>query len=391
MIYSCNSESDSRGSAGSDILIVEDSEFVNNTVKTELEKLGHHCVQAFTLEEALQSISLMGRCDYIILDLNLPDAYGEGLFSTLKIHSEAKIIILTSEEDAQVRSSLFKLGALDYILKDKNFIESILKTEETIRKISKNIGFNVLVIDDSTLLRKHIEMVLEVRNYTVLQAGSAQEGLNVLKSESVDLIILDLELPDMHGSEVLHLIKNDPTVFMIPVMILSGTNNPELVSSVLKGGAADFIQKPFNVEEFVLKIDLWSQLTNSAGTIHYLQQLVKEYKNAIDQCAIVSITDPKGILTHVNDMFCKVSGYSEEELIGRPHNIVRHPDMPDTVFEELWKTIEDKKTWSGRLKNKKKNAESYTTDTVITPIVDTCGNIIEYIATYRVDSTDTSD
>ena len=93
MIYNCNNELDLKSNNGSNILIVEDSEFVNNAVKIELEKLGHYCVQAFTLEEALQSIALMANCDFVILDLNLPDAHGEKLFFTLHAHTEAKIII----------------------------------------------------------------------------------------------------------------------------------------------------------------------------------------------------------------------------------------------------------------------------------------------------------
>lgn len=387
MLYNIKNDVDTTKNQGSNILIVEDSGFVNDAVKTELEKLGHHCVQAFTLEEALQSIKLMGRCDFIILDLNLPDAHGEKLFSTVNAHSEAKIIILTSEEDAQVRSSLFQSGALDYILKDKNFIESILKTDETIRGIAKNIGFIILVIDDSALLRKHVEMVLGVRNYTILQAQSAQEGLNILKNEKVDLIILDLELPDMHGTQVLKKIKNDPSIYRIPVLILSGTNNPELISNVLKGGASDFIQKPFNIEEFVLKIDLWSQLTNDADTIHYLRQVANQYKNTIDHRAFVTIMNPEGMLTHVNEIFCRVLGYSLEELVGQENNMILHPYMLDSGAEELWKTIEDKKTWSGKLNYQKKNGESYTANSVITPIVDTSGNIIEYIATLDIINT----
>lgn len=380
----CNSRLESSASVGSNILIIEDSEFVNDAIKTELDKLGHHCVQAFTLEEALQLMGLMQSCDFIILDLHLPDAYGEKLFFTVNAQNDAKIIILTSESDAQIRSSLFKSGALDYILKDENFLQSVHKADETIRNIGKNRGFNILVIDDSTLLRKHVEMVLKVRNYTVLQAASAKEGLDTLRNEEVDLIILDLELPDMHGTKVLEIIKSDSSSFEIPVLVLSGTNNPELVSNVLKGGASDFVQKPFNIEEFVLKVDLWTQLTSNTDEIHYLQQLVKTYKNAIDRSTIMSIADLKGVITHVNEKFCEVSGYTDEELLGQAHSIIRHPDVPADVFEKLWETIQDKKTWSGTLKNQDKNGETFVTDTVITPILDTCGNITEYIATYDI-------
>ena len=369
---------------GSDILIVEDSEFVNDAIKTELEKLGHHCIQAFTLEEALQLIKVMESCDFIILDLHLPDAYGEKLFFTLDAQSEAKIIIITSEDDAQIRSSLFKSGALDYILKDENFFESVLKADETIQSISENRGFNVLVIDDSALLRNHVEMVLGVRNYTILQAKTAQEGLNALKENRVNLIVLDLELPDIHGTEVLQKLKEDTELSRIPVIVLSGTNNPELISTVLKGGATDFIQKPFNIEEFVLKVGLWRKLTSKTDKVNYMQQFINEYKQMVDQTKIMAVINKEGIITHVNEKFCQVSGYEQDELIGQAYEVVHYPEMLDSVLTALWDTIKNKNTWSGKLKNQNKNGEVFITDTVITPIVDSYGNVIEYIVAYDI-------
>ena len=108
--------------------------------------------------------------------------------------------------------------------------------------------------------------------------------------------------------------------------------------------------------------------------------LLEEYKKAIDNSTLVSKTDSKGIITYVNDMFCKISGYTKEELIGKSHNIIRHPDMPKEVFKDLWKTIQNGKVWHGIVKNLKKNGDYYVVDATITPIFDHNGNIIEYIA-----------
>lgn len=81
-------------------------------------------------------------------------------------------------------------------------------------------------------------------------------------------------------------------------------------------------------------------------------KLLTEYKKAVDASAIVSKTDTKGKITYVNKRFIDISGYSKEELIGRSHNIIRHPSMPDTVFAELWETIKSKKIWNGTIKNR---------------------------------------
>ena len=108
--------------------------------------------------------------------------------------------------------------------------------------------------------------------------------------------------------------------------------------------------------------------------------LLAEYKKAVDLSNIVSKTNPKGIITYVNDKFCEISGYTKEELIGKPHNIIRHPEMPREAFKELWDTIKAKQSWHGVVKNMKKDGGQYIVDTNIIPILDVDGDIVEYIA-----------
>ena len=108
--------------------------------------------------------------------------------------------------------------------------------------------------------------------------------------------------------------------------------------------------------------------------------LLNEYKNAVDRSSIVSKTDTKGRITYANDQFCTISGYTREELIGKPHNIVRHPDMPKQAFKNMWGTILAKKPWFGVVKNKKKDGGEYIVEATINPILNHNGEIEEFIA-----------
>ncbi len=103
------------------------------------------------------------------------------------------------------------------------------------------------------------------------------------------------------------------------------------------------------------------------------------YELAMNESSIVSKADLKGNITYVNDNFCKVSGYSRREAIGEPHNIVRHPDTPKSVFKDMWETIKAKRIWKGKLKNRGK-LENYWVDITILPILDENRDIVEYIA-----------
>jgi len=108
--------------------------------------------------------------------------------------------------------------------------------------------------------------------------------------------------------------------------------------------------------------------------------LLGQYKQTVDRSFIVSKTNAKGIITYVNDEFCKISGYSKEELLGKPHSIIRHPDMEKDVFKNMWHTIKHlKQPWIGEVKNRNKNGSSYWMKAIINPIMDGDGNIVEYI------------
>ncbi len=108
--------------------------------------------------------------------------------------------------------------------------------------------------------------------------------------------------------------------------------------------------------------------------------MFKQYKNAIESSNIVSKTDINGIITFVNDEFCKISGYTREELIGQNHNIVRHPDVPASNFKRLWDTILQKKIFKSTVMNMAKDGSTFFVNTTIIPILDENGDIGEFIA-----------
>jgi len=111
------------------------------------------------------------------------------------------------------------------------------------------------------------------------------------------------------------------------------------------------------------------------------------YLKLINKNVLISKTDLDGNMIEVSDYFCKLSKYSKEELIGTNHRILRHKDMEDDLFKNLWNTIIDGKTWKGDIKNRTKDGGFYWADTTISPDCDINGNIIGYTV-IRNDITD---
>ena len=108
--------------------------------------------------------------------------------------------------------------------------------------------------------------------------------------------------------------------------------------------------------------------------------MLMQYKEAIEKSNIISKTDIDGIITFVNDEFCAISGYSKSELIGKNHNIVRHPDTADEKFKLLWETILNKKIYKDTVKNLTKDGLVFYVNTTIIPILDKNEDIVEFVA-----------
>jgi PAS domain S-box-containing protein len=98
---------------------------------------------------------------------------------------------------------------------------------------------------------------------------------------------------------------------------------------------------------------------------------------------IVSKTDPKGLITYGNRIFIQMSGYSEKELLGTPHSILRHPDMPRVVFKLLWDTIQAQREICAYVKNLAKDGSFYWVFANITPSLDAHGNLLGYYSVRR--------
>ncbi|MBK7054712.1 MAG: PAS domain-containing protein [Leptospiraceae bacterium] len=90
--------------------------------------------------------------------------------------------------------------------------------------------------------------------------------------------------------------------------------------------------------------------------------------NIPEDSVLISRTDTKGVITYASPDFLSISGYEDEELLKKPHNIIRHPDMPSQVFKEMWSTIKSGHVWTGIVKNRSKNGDYYWVDATVTPI-----------------------
>lgn len=115
-----------------------------------------------------------------------------------------------------------------------------------------------------------------------------------------------------------------------------------------------------------------------------MQSLDSKVLSALNNVMVISTTDLQGNITYVNDLFCQLTGYAREELLGQPHSIVRHPSVPKATYKQMWDTIKSGDIWTGIIPNVGKGGGLYVVDTTVQPVRDEQGNVVEYISIRRV-------
>ena len=238
------------------VLIIEDSKLFSNHLKRALSDLVLEIRQVYTFHEAETILEDEEDFDYIFLDLILPDGEGDELIESLPVKLRNKTIILTGDEDVGRRDYLFKLGILEYFSKVNPINLIIEDIRNLLETLENNKNYNILIVDDSSFIRRTLKNILKPRKYNLFFAENAAKAEEILENNQIHLMFLDVELPDKSGVDFLEEVKSKKKFLDLPVISISNNDNPIVVARLLKHGAKDFIKKPFIAEYLVLKCDL---------------------------------------------------------------------------------------------------------------------------------------
>jgi PAS domain S-box-containing protein len=237
----------------------------------------------------------------------------------------------------------------------------------------------ILILEDSAVNAEIIQRFL-VNEKMQCEFSLAMNKNNFLKELEVfspDVILSDNSLPQLNASEALKITRNQH--LNIPFILVTGTVSEEYAANIIKEGADDYILK-----------DRMSRLPvaiEAALNKRRTEREIADYRYALDQSAIVAITDQKGKILYANDNFCKISKYTIEELIGKDHRIINSGYHPSFYIKNMWTTIANGRIWRGEFCNRAKDGELYWVDTHIIPFLDPREKPYQYLA-IRTDITE---
>jgi len=252
------------------ILVVEDSQMFSRIIQRSIEAVPDFKVVSVASFDELKSLLATGKYQFFasLLDVNLPDApNGEVIDYVLgfKIPS----IIFTARLDDRLRSSIYKKGIVDYVLKEGpgnvEYVVSLLK------QLCRNRSIEVLIVDDSSSVRKYISHLLNIYQFNVSQAVDGVEALQKLKENNkISLVIADFNMPKMDGLELTKNIRARYSSKEMAIIGISTFGNNQLSARFLKLGGSDFLTKPFLEEEFFCRINQNMELLEHISELKYL-------------------------------------------------------------------------------------------------------------------------
>lgn len=237
----------------------------------------------------------------------------------------------------------------------------------------------VLYVEDNLEVRERILALLKLIFTDIKIADNGVEALHIFNNNLIDLIITDISMPKMNGITLIENIRKKN--YSIPILVISAHSEQQLMIDVIKAGIDGFIFKPLDNEHFLNSIKKGIEKAILIKEHNKNVIVLKQYQEITNKSSIISKSDVNGIITYANKKFCEISGYSEEELVGQKHSIIRHPDNPKELYTKLWNKIKkEKKAWKGIIRNITKDGKSYFVKTTIQPLLDQDGEIIEFMA-----------
>jgi PAS domain S-box-containing protein len=237
----------------------------------------------------------------------------------------------------------------------------------------------ILLLEDSITDAELIMHLLnkENRQHDFQLVMDKKSFVHALEIFSPDVVISDHSLPQFNSADALKLTRQ--WLMHVPFILVTGTVSEEFATEMMKLGADDYILK-----------DRMARLPGAINAAIKRRKSLKEltdYRYAIDQSAIVAITDQKGIIQYANKNFCKISKYSAKELIGQDHRIINSGYHPASYIKNLWATIAHGNVWRGEFRNKAKDGSIYWVDAFIIPFLNEKGKPYQYL-TIRTDITE---
>ncbi len=239
------------------ILIIDDSPFFRSQIENELKSIDASFSHAEDGRKGLD-MALLDSYDLIISDIEMPNMDGFALCSKLKVNPNTisiPVILISSNDTEKYIDKGFKVGADSYIIKTDLKTKLLDTTLEVLEKSKFHNNNSILVVDDSSTIRSIVKDAFEKAGFHVTTAENGKMALKKIQEDPPDLILSDIDMPEMSGIELCNKVRMEPELKAIPFVIMSANDNRATMRQLLERGVSAYLVKPFNMEQMVITIE----------------------------------------------------------------------------------------------------------------------------------------
>lgn len=323
----------------------------------------------------------------VVMDMVFPegDHTGAALIDQcgLDRNSGIPVVVVSVLDDLHARLRALRAGVSRYLSKP-------LQPAQLVDLLDAFTGrqppepYRVLLVDDDPLLLGTHAAILREAGMDVLTLSEPLLTLARVASFRPDVLLLDVYMPEVSGPELAAVLRERDENLHLPILFLSAETDMSQQLLALNLGGDDFLVKPIQSEYLVSAVTARARRARQSNAIRKRLQLTlyeREREHlALDQHAIVSITNTAGAITYVNDRFCEISGYTRDELLGQNHRIIKSGEHPTVFYETMWQAISAGDVWHGEVCNRRKNGQLYWVESTITPFLDREGLPYQYVS-----------
>lgn len=239
------------------ILIADSSAVVRSILAQELGRSGLEVSLCDDGEQAFD-LAVSSDFDLVIADANLPKIKGIELCKRLKAHQRTQqipVVILSSMDTEEAMRGGYQAGACACIKKDQSREALLEAIHSVMHKATFQRGRLILVVDDSSSVRALVGKSLKEAGFHVMLAENGRVALEILRNEKPDLILSDIDMPEMNGEDFCQAVHADAVLAAIPFIVMSANDQRPIMRRMLQLGADSYLVKPFNVDQLVITVE----------------------------------------------------------------------------------------------------------------------------------------
>jgi PAS domain S-box-containing protein len=297
--------------------------------------------------------------------------------------SEIPLVVALDQGDLPTRIAVARAGARCSLARPLD-AERLIDALNQLTGRTCEAPWRVLLVDDEPMALQAHAIHLRQAGMEVHTLTDPMQTLDEVKRFDPDVLVLDVYMPEVSGPELAAALRESNVSPHLAIVFLSAETDMTQQLVALNLGGDDFLIKPVQPSHLVAAVTARARRTRQNQLIqNRLETTLYERQRehlALNQHAIVSMTDASGNITYANDLFCEVSGYAHDEVIGQNHRLIKSNEHPAGFFREMWATITSGNVWQGEICSKRRDGSLFWVECSITPFLDSDGLPYQYVS-----------